>query len=369
MAAGLRDRLRAGAGTMDDWLQDRKADLAHGLTDLEARGHELYGEAIRGGRRVVARTTAEVRELAKETSRLAAKAGRAPATQSPAVRKVVSDVARSAGNVVGVGTGVAHMARDIKDGAVLTARLFNPLDPFVSPKGEAAWDHVADFVGDMIEVGKNALADPRAAAGQVVEKAREMQRELDPLATPEAQTLGGEARRNFDIGQHQGELLVDIVPYAIGGGELKGAIELATRTKAGRIAKHVAEGFSPTDAAYLAEPYKGAGHHSLLPQRAALPQWAGGGPIPRAILDSPFNVLKPAGMSRGEFYELHSGVDPYFWGTGLQRGGGSWSAKRLGISKYELPQRLWYGTPSATKRAIAGVGVTGQVPFGGEEER
>jgi hypothetical protein len=168
-------------------------------------------------------------------------------------------------------------------------------------------------------------------------------------------------RRNFDIGRNQGELAVEIAPYVVGAGELKVATGLGAATKASRVARYIDQGFSEAKAAHLADPYIGRGHHAILPQRARLPLLLGGGPYPRFILESPFNVLKPTGISRGDFYTLHSQVDPSFYGTGFPRrlGRGGWSAKRLGIEKYRAPQRIYYGTPGATKAVVGGTAIAG----------
>lgn len=117
-------------------------------------------------------------------------------------------------------------------------------------------------------------------------------------------------------------------------------------------AKFLEQGFNPTQADYLAAPYEGMGHH-FVPRRSGLPSF---------ISDSPFNVLKPRDISRGDFYELHYKVDPHFNGTGLppRFGGGSWSGKSLGLEKYGPVGRLWYGSPTPLKltagAAAAGAG-------------
>ncbi|MBU1378594.1 MAG: hypothetical protein KKE02_02340 [Alphaproteobacteria bacterium] len=130
-------------------------------------------------------------------------------------------------------------------------------------------------------------------------------------------------------------------------------------SKAERILMHERQGFSKAKATHLAGAYTGRGHHAIIPERARLPTWAGGGRVPRAILDSPFNVLKPEGITRGEFYPLHSKVDSHFYGTGFPRrmGLGGWSSKVLGIEKYGLPGRLWYGTPGPTKVVVGGAAI------------
>lgn len=79
-------------------------------------------------------------------------------------------------------------------------------------------------------------------------------------------------------------------------------------------------------------------------------------PLPKSISESAFNVLKPSNISQGAFYELHNGVDKSFHGAriGAKGGGGSWSAKRLGLPKYGTAKRLWYGAPGPLKAVIGG---------------
>jgi hypothetical protein len=66
MAMSRNERLRAGLGSAEQWLRERNADLAHGVTDLEVRGRKIVGDAWRNGENVVARTSAELRDLARK---------------------------------------------------------------------------------------------------------------------------------------------------------------------------------------------------------------------------------------------------------------------------------------------------------------
>jgi hypothetical protein len=110
--------------------------------------------------------------------------------------------------------------------------------------------------------------------------------------------------------------------------------------------KFVSQGFSPAQAEYLAEPYVGMGHH-FVGRRFGLPS---------IISDSPLNVLKPNGISRGNFYELHFKVDPFYPGSRLPRaaGGGIWNGTSLGLEKYGTVGRLWYGSPTPLKVTVGG---------------
>lgn len=67
-------------------------------------------------------------------------------------------------------------------------------------------------------------------------------------------------------------------------------------------------------------------------------------------------------------YELHYKVDRDFTNAPLPRGG-RWVGSKLGLKKYDAqydePARIWYGTPTATKRAA---GVAGAVPSSDDQE-
>jgi hypothetical protein len=396
---------------------DRDADIARAGANIQAQGDQLLRRAIRTGEDIAAKTPSELRELVKVAAtaglpgavavaavnrathqsrsslRPTAPPPRRPQTSptqtwlsradqflenarrleaegkqavdaaidgagnSNVVRKIAGDAARTAGNITGIATGAVQTIGDVWDGGVLAARLLNPFDPFMSAPGEAAWDQVTGAAKEKVDYAKRALADPRIVVRDVQRKAGQVRRELDPTATPATPTLAGEIRRNFDIGQNQSELAVELIPYAVGAGELGAAAKLAATTKASRVARHIKQGFTPAQAAHLAEKYprNRMGHHSVLPQRTTLPDWMGRGPVPKWIMDSPYNVVKPPGISRGEMYELHYKLDPDFRGAKLP--GGGWSGKRIGLEEYGTLPRLWHGTPTATKRTLGSGGV------------
>ena len=78
--------------------------------------------------------------------------------------------------------------------------------------------------------------------------------------------------------------------------------------------------------------------------------------------ESPYNVLRPEGITKGDFYELHYAVDKHFHGAGLPRDfpHESWSGKQLGLTKDPFGVRHWKGTPTPTKTKLGGtVGVVG----------
>jgi hypothetical protein len=111
------------------------------------------------------------------------------------------------------------------------------------------------------------------------------------------------------------------------------------------IVRFMAQGFNRKQAEYLALPYKGMGEH-FFPRRFGLPE---------SFSESRFNVLKPDGITRGDFYRLHYMVDSSYHGSPLPRAmGKGWSGKKLGLEKYDLPRKLWYGSPRPLKVVAGG---------------
>jgi hypothetical protein len=61
-------------------------------------------------------------------------------------------------------------------------------------------------------------------------------------------------------------------------------------------------------------------------------------------------------MERGQFYRQHFGLDDFYHGgrIGADFGGGGWSGQKLGWTKYNPAERIWYGMPDATKTVVVG---------------
>jgi hypothetical protein len=418
MALSLRDRVRAGMGAMPEWLGDREVDIARAKAEIEANARRFYGDASRSVRQALAQATPTQRGISISGGRPSPKATAqqdaprratsttVPSSQPPARRggstlsredqflenarrlvgqahenaqSVVRQAARSepvrkaaggagliAGNATGLVTGGLQLAKDATDGAVFVARLFDPYDSMRHPLGDGAANQVLHAAGNVAKQGKAMIEDPGGAKRRVVGAIHQAQRDLDPRATPTSPTLAGEVRRNFTVGKNQGELVVEGASWLLGSAELKAAAKIRGLSRADLVTKYLSQGFSPEDAAYLAELYQGMGHHSAIPRRATLPKWMGGGPVPKSVLDGPFNVLAPPGISRGEMYELHYKVDRDFKGARLRKGG-RWVGSKLGLERDDPLQRIWHGTPTATKRGLAGAGMVGPVPFSEED--
>ena len=303
--------------------------------------------------------------------------------QSPKAKAIAGDLTRWGAVGPGVARGAWRLVEDTVDGAVFGARLLNPIDPFLHPDGEAAWDDVTPVAGAGVGFARDAVSDPASAVARVKGGlegwAEDLSVKTDPEATPVADTFRGEVDRQFGIGLNQGGLLFDAATLPVGGAAIKGLSRMGKATRGLKTVDHyVARGVSPSIAAYFVEPYTGMGHH-YLPRRTRLPDILGGGPIPPAISESPFFLLKPEGIQRGDMYELHYRVDPHFNGGRVPRRVGNvkgWSGRKLGWEKEDALGRLWYGAPDPLKATAGGALGTGLVGFGawvdehdGEERR
>ena len=336
--------------------------------DVIRHGAQLLQDAEDRAGRIASRKAEEVKAEAREALR--------GVTKNPVARLVAIDTARTAGNVAGVVRGGVHAVEGVADGVTFLGRLVDPLDRLKSAPGQSAAEQLGRGVVNAGRMGvdyvRKSVADPQSVVMDVTNAAGQWRRELDPSATPVAPTLEGELRRNFDIGQNQGELAFDVGLLVVGGPAAKAVKGLPRVANIGNDAKYLAQGFGPKAAAYLAEPYPASGMGShYVPRRATLPEMLGGGPLPKSYMDGPFNRLAPPEISRGDMYELHYKVDPKFSVARLPGdvGGGIWHGGKLGLERYGLPGRRWHGAPAPLKARVGGLGASaGEAMYSPEEE-
>lgn len=363
--------------SISDFMRRRGREVARFGREAEAAAHAAYDRAIRAGQDLELRSPGEVmshgagllregvdrakvavsnatQETKQRVNQAVRRAGRNPALRSTAI-----DAARGAGNVAGVVRGGVHAVQGLADGAVFVHRLANPLDPLMSPRGGTAAEQLGRGVmkagRETIDFVRNGVADPQSVVNDVRAVGRKWRRELDPSATPEASTFEGELRRNYDIGQNQGEVAFDAGSLVVGGPAARAFKGLTEVSNIGNVERYVAQGFGPKAAARLAEPYPASGMGShFVPRRTKLPKLLGGGPLPQSYMDGPFNKLVPPGSSTGDFHERHYAVDPAFHGTKV--GGERWSGRDLGLKRYGSLGQLWYGSPAPLKARAGGLG-------------
>jgi hypothetical protein len=269
-----------------------------------------------------------------------------------------------AGMPFGLARGAVHAGQGIGDGLDFVARLVDPHDAENHLPGESAWDEVSGKGQAMLNFGQARIEDPSKIVGDVRGAGHWARVNLDPL--PIAPTLVDQVRRNFQVGQNVGEAGFDLGTLWDGGELIRGAEAANAASDAAKAAEYLRPGAPPRLVAYLGEPYDGTGAH-FVPRRAKFPKAVMGIPLPdslagkrllpQAYRDSPFNVWKPDGISRGDFYAGHFRRDDRMYGARLPKdvdGGQGWSGNRLGLERYGPAGRIWHGAPPPLKAAIGG---------------
>lgn len=254
------------------------------------------------------------------------------------------------GTLAGAPKAVMDAVGDVKDAGRFGLEWAGALGPQTQARarGEAA-----DAAGGALRYVRGAIDDPSRLVSDAREAAGHAIDNMSPLNVDLSGSLGDVAHHQFRHGLNFGEGVTNVAGLFAGGELVQGlrAAEAFEATRAARIAKFVDQGANPKLAEYLAQPYPGVGHHAVIARRLAkkmnLPPW---------LVDSPVNISSPRGMSRGDFYEHHYRVDPKAGGFRLPaelNDGKGWRPKELGLTKYNLPQRIWFGTPVPLKDVMA----------------
>jgi hypothetical protein len=117
------------------------------------------------------------------------------------------------------------------------------------------------------------------------------------------------------------------------------------------------QGYEPRQARYLLDPYpiQRMGNHSTIGRGSSI--------FGKSAIESPYNVMKPNGISRGRFYERHAQGDEMWRGCRFPRSaGGVWSRTSVLPNGFGLRDRLnapLYALPDRTQGAITVVIVDG----------
>lgn len=349
------------------WVERRKAEVGQFIRDAEDAGRRAWNDATRAGQDVLGRTQSELAELGAQRLRQAQSVASGPRRPNvPAAPRQISpeealaeSLAGIAGNVAGIGRGAWHSIDGLGQGVDFERRLLDPVDAKINGAANSALGRLSNAANGAVDYIEKGIADPGGVASDFKRLGHQLYVDTVPSATPMANTFGAEMARNFRLGANQGELGWDIGSLLFGGPAAKALPRLAAVAEETGPAKFIDQGFSPEKAEYLAAPYDGMGHHNF-PRNALKPIQ-----LPQLLSDSIFNVLKPNGMSRGDFYELHYRVDPRFHGTGFPGavGGGGWSGKKIGLEKYGPVGRLWNGSPAALNAAAGIAGAAGLTDY------
>jgi hypothetical protein len=274
--------------------------------------------------------------------------------------------ARVAGGLVGYVPGLFagaarggwHALEGVGHGLNFTGSLF-------FPEGRAkAWDEAKTTTQNALQYGRSVIANPSRLADDAISAGRTAVHSLVPFTTM-ADTATGELGHEFGIGMNGGETLANVAGF-FAAPEVVGGVNAArtfAATREANIAKFMGQGLDEQTARYLSRPYKGDGDHALIQksQKSVLgfkTPWLRKAPIPQWFMDGPLNVSRPRGLSQGDFYEYHYGVDPNYYGGSLRRslnGGKGWSGNRLGIERYSGPKQIWARIPPIWKDYYSGV--------------
>ena len=406
MVRGLRvtgsNFVRRGVESIAEFMERRAREVGALGRDAEAAAHAALGRAARSGGNFHLPTTGDVvaygasllngqrpQAAARPVSQgvrpaprpvTAPQSGRvqvrplAPAVRpaptggilseldrNPYAKSVGGALARDVGRVAGVVRGGAHLAEGLYDSAVFVNKLLDPLDNLKSAPGQSAGEKLFDVGRGVLDYTKGVVANPRKAMDDIGKYAHQVRVDLDPAASPVADTFSGELRRMHEIGKNQGELGFNVASAAVGAPEVIALSRLGTISKLASPAKYAAQGFSPAAAARLAEPYEGMGHH-YIPRSHDIWKALGDGPLVSAIRDGPFNVSRPRRTSQGDFYQHHYEVDPNFSGTTAK--GERWSGDALGFKKRGQLGQIIYGAPDVLQSTFGGaIGAVGGLTF------
>jgi hypothetical protein len=282
--------------------------------------------------------------------------------RSPSAKAAAGEFGLAAGRVPGVVRGAWHTLGGAVELGDFVSRVQNPVPDILAGR-ETAPDQVIQAGRGAIGYFGSRASNPGLAVNDVQTAYHRANVSLNPSASPQADTVIGEFKRNRDIGLNQGEVAFDVyAPTKV----LKVLAPLRQLSRAERVAGYLRRGLPQGAAEALAEPYiDGLGHH-VVPRRT-LKAWG----IPDFIGDSRFNIVKPVGIDKGQFYRLHYGVDTKVNGGPLRgrRGRGSgWSGRRLGWERYDQLGRIVHGTPEGIKD-IVGASVSATAAAAAAERR
>lgn len=282
----------------------------------------------------------------------------------PGAKPWVGVAAQALGVAPGALRGGLHAVEGLAQTVDLGRRLSDPLELLRIPQGNSAWNEVLGAGRQAERYVADRISHPEALVGDLRRAAHKARVDLDPGASPEGKTLADEARRRFGIGMNEGELGFD-VGSAFAGGPGAKFVGKAGRffREADSVERYLKKGYSLEAAQHLASPYEnGAGSH-YVPQKL----FKDGGPLSRVpflknFKDSEWNVSKPEGMTRGQFYDYHYENDPFYHGARMPASVPEmgWSGKRMGLKKRGPLGRLWFGMPAPLKaRALGSAGTFG----------
>lgn len=290
---------------------------------------------------------------------------------SELAKDVGGGLAMLAGDAVGFGRGGVHAVQGLIEAPKVVAGLGNPYDDTTRRRFAAAGKAALAY-------GRDRFDHPDRIVGDIGNQLHRANVALNPAASPRAETFAGELARNFGIGMNQGELGFDIATIPLGGAGAKAASKLGAVARMAGLAekagpaKYIKQGFTPAQAARLAESNVGMGDHAYFARRFRVPEKLGPiplpkqiarKPLPKAILDSEYNVRK-FDEEKGQAYRRHYQEDPRAGGFRIGGSDGGWSPKKLGLKKYGALRRALVRHPPAMQRLVGRTAAAGAASHG-----
>ncbi|NEX91547.1 hypothetical protein [Caulobacter sp. 17J65-9] len=264
-------------------------------------------------------------------------------SRDPIKKAVAGYVTREMARSLGMARGGLHAIEDTAKAAELGNRLRNPVE--VVRMAASVWD-ARDQLRDKAAAVADSLTHPQETGERAAAALQQFWIDHDHWAAPQADNVAGEIIRNGPIGVNDGELAVDLYSMLRGGPGIRALTRGALMTEADWVAKRA----SRAQAKVFVKPYgyngrQRRGHHSPVAVNSDL-----GKKLSKKVLDSPFNVVTYKGLSVGEALKHHYGSDKHVRGGKI--GGVRWNGDDLGFRKYGIEERLWHGTPEATRDLI-----------------
>jgi hypothetical protein len=277
----------------------------------------------------------------------------------PRLRALAGTAGWAVGLAPGFVQGGINTTKGAAEGAYFVYRLTDPYDALRSGPGQSAAQQLRDAGMRFGAAVQKRGEDPSLLRDDVRSLLSNLNTQQNPFATPMADTVLGEFRRGLGIGMNNGELLFDVASVPVGGAALRSAAGLGKVARAVDAAEAAFLARNPRIAEYFALPYDGMGHH-IIGRNQKLPVFLSGGRYPRPIVESEFNKIRHVGMTNRDFYRNHYGVDDQYYG-GRVKGGGGWSARELGWTRYDPLDRVNYGTSPYSKGLGGGLLVGGSI--------
>ncbi len=267
-------------------------------------------------------------------------------------RELAGPVGLLSGVPIGAVRGAGNAARGLWDGAGFAVRLADPTDGLREPPGQSAQAQALRAGQGILAYAVDRAQHPEKLGDDARNTFHKWRADLDPTATPAADTASAELGRTFKVGMNDGELLFNVASVPFGGEAADATRVFGAAPKMVDMAK-----VSPELASYWAEPYLRPGHHAL--GQRFYKEHVGRFPVLKAVGDSPLNTIR--GKTNGEMANLHFGVDDHFYGGRLpdRAGAPGWSGRKLGMQRYGPLARFWFGTPRAVKTILGGADAGG----------